>query len=346
MKFLIAGLGAIGQRHLRNIRTLLGDEAEVLAYRVRGNSEVLTDTMTIEKGGDLETKYNLKVFRDLDQALEQKPDAVFVCNPSSLHIPIALKAAQAGCALFIEKPLSHDFADIDGLISIVESNHLEAVVGYQMRYHPCLLRLRDLLQENVIGRVLSVRAEVGEYLPGWHSYEDYRGTYGSRKDLGGGAILSQIHEIDYLLCMFGLPNRIFALGGHLSSLEIDVEDTVEILMDYSNEGHPMPVSLHLDYLQRPPTRTCQVIGDKGKIQVDLRALSVTVSDSQGQQVESTSYQDFQRNQLFLGELKDFLAGMHGKPTRLVDLREGTRSLRMALAAKESLASGKVVDLER
>ncbi len=346
MKILIAGLGAIGQRHLRNIRSLLGDEVEILAYRVRGNLEALTDAMKIEEGSNLETKYNLQVFHDLDQALDQKPQAVFVCNPSSLHIPIALKAARAGCALFIEKPLSHSYEDIEELMAVAEANHIEAVVGYQMRYHPCLLRLRSLLQEQAIGRILSVRAEVGEYLPGWHTYEDYRGTYGSRQDLGGGALLSQIHELDYLLWLFGLPRRVFALGGHLSSLEIDVEDTVEILMDTSKDGQPMPVSLHLDYLQRPSTRTCQVIGDSGKILVDLRLLSVSVFDSHGEQIESTSYEGFERNQLFLGELKDFLAGMRGSATQLVNLREGAKSLRMALAAKESLASGNVVEIER
>ena len=231
MKILIAGLGAIGQRHLRNIRTVMGPEVEILAYRVRGNPDVLTDTLKIETGSDLETKYNLQVFHDLDQALALKPQAVFVCNPSSLHIPIALKAARAGCHLFIEKPLSHNYEHIDELMALAKSQNIQVVVGYQMRYHPCLLRLRSLLQQQTIGRVLSVRVEVGEYLPGWHTYEDYRNTYGSRQDLGGGAILSQIHEIDYLYWLFGLPRRVFALGGHLSNLEIDVEDTVEILME-------------------------------------------------------------------------------------------------------------------
>ena len=346
MKLLIAGLGAIGQRHLRNLRKLLGAQAEILAYRVRGNPEVFTDTLKIEEGTSLETKYALQVFHDFDQALNQNPDAVLICNPSSMHIPIAMKAARAGCHLFIEKPLSHNYEQIDDLITIAKKQNIKVVVGYQMRFHPCLLHLQSLLQKQAIGRILSVRAEVGEYLPGWHTYEDYRTTYGSRQDLGGGAILSQIHELDYLFWLFGLPRRIFALGGHLSSLEIDVEDTVEILMEYSNNGHLIPVSLHQDYLQRPPSRTCQVIGDSGKILVDIRALTVDVFDSKGNNVESTSYEGFQRNQLFVDELKYFLDSLQGLRTPLVTLEEGAQSLRMALAAKESLASGKVVELER
>src|SRR5436190_12161127 len=107
MRFLVAGLGGIGQRHVRNLRTLAGPAAEILAYRVRRDSTTLTDTLGIEPGSDVEEKYQLTVFTDLDAALDKNPDAVLVCNPSSLHLPVAMQAAGAGCGLFIEKPLSH-----------------------------------------------------------------------------------------------------------------------------------------------------------------------------------------------------------------------------------------------
>ncbi len=228
----------------------------------------------------------------------------------------------------------------------MESRGLTAAVGYQMRFHPCLQRLHALVQEKKVGRILSVRAVVGEYLPGWHTYEDYRQSYASRTDLGGGVILTQIHELDYLYWLFGVPRRIFALGGHLSGLEVDVEDTADILMECMLDGHPIPISLHQDYIQNPPSRSCEIVGDAGKILVDIRALTVDVFDSQGNHTESTSYEGFQRNQLFLDELKYFLDGMQGKPAPLVNLRDAAQSLRMALAAKESLATAKVVEIER
>ncbi|MEI6916303.1 MAG: Gfo/Idh/MocA family oxidoreductase, partial [Armatimonadota bacterium] len=106
MKVLIVGLGGIGQRHARNLRALLGSSVEIMAYRVRGHSRVLTDRLTLEAASRVEEKYAIRAYGDLDQALAQAPDSVFVCNPSSLHIPVALSAAQAGCHLFIEKPLS------------------------------------------------------------------------------------------------------------------------------------------------------------------------------------------------------------------------------------------------
>ena len=88
-------------------------------------------------------------------------------------------------------------------------------------------------------------------MPGWHPYEDYRALYAARADLGGGVVLSQIHEFDYLYALFGLPRRLFAIGGHLSHLEIDVEDVASTLMEFNVDGHILPVHLQQDYLQRP-----------------------------------------------------------------------------------------------
>jgi predicted dehydrogenase len=189
MKILIMGLGGIGQRHLRNLRILGGNDLEIIAYDPRSDVPVLTDQLKVEEGTSLEKKYNLGIFMDIEQALAQGPQAAFICNPTSLHITAAIRAAREGCALFIEKPLSHNLENVDELISLVESRGLAAVVGYQMRFHPCLQRLHALVQEKKVGRILSVRAVVGEYLPGWHTYEDYRQSYASRQYLGGGVIL-------------------------------------------------------------------------------------------------------------------------------------------------------------
>ena len=344
MKFLVVGLGGIGQRHVRNLRTLLGTEADIAAYRVRRDSPTLDDRLQVEAGADVEAKYGVRAVTDLDAALGDRPDAVLVCNPTSLHMEVALKAAEAGCGLFIEKPLSHDKVRVAELVSLVEARDLVALMGYQMRFHPCLMRLRELLAENAVGRIVAVRAEVGEYLPGWHTYEDYRQMYASRADLGGGVVLSQIHELDYVYWLFGFPRRVFALGGHLSGLEIDVEDMVSALFECVVDGRPVPVHVHQDYLQRPPTRGCKILGDAGKIIVDLQELTVAVFDAQGSLTVATDFRGFQRNELFLREASHLLACLRGEEVPQVTVRDGAQSLKMALAVKESLVSGRVVEM--
>ena len=160
MKFLMVGLGGIGQRHVRNLRSLCGADAEIMAYRVRRDSPTLTDQLKVEAGSDLEQKYDLRVFTDLDDALGRQPDAVFVCNPSSLHVAVAFAAARAGAPLFVEKPLSHDWDGVLDLVDEVESRGLVGMVGYQLRFHPCLRRLHDLLAEKAVGPVVAVTTAI------------------------------------------------------------------------------------------------------------------------------------------------------------------------------------------
>ena len=344
MKFLVVGLGGIGQRHVRNLRKLLGPDAEIAAYRVRRDSPTLDDRLQVEAGSDVEAKYGIRGVDNLDAALGEAPDAVLVCNPSSLHMNVSLKAVAAGCGLFVEKPLSHDDSQVEELCELVEQRQSVALVGYQMRFHPCLLRLKDLLAANAVGRVVAVNVEVGEYLPGWHTYEDYRQMYASRADLGGGVVLSQIHELDYVYWLFGLPRRVFAVGGHLSRLAIDVEDVASALFECVIDGRAVPVHIHQDYLQRPPARRCVVLGDAGKIVVDLQELTVRVFGDQGLLSEASDFAGFERNELFLRELKHFLACLRGEETSQITVRDGAQSLRMALAVKRSLATGEVVEL--
>jgi len=344
MKLLMVGLGSIGQRHVRNLRSLYGDQAEILAYRTHKQPIVLTESMQVESGSDVTSKYAIQAYDDLDRALDQHPQAAFICNPSSLHIPVAIQAAQAGCHLFIEKPLSHNLDGIEELHGLVEQNHLVTYVAYQMRFHPCLKAAYTWLKAGKIGSVVAGRALVGEYLPGWHTYEDYRQMYASRRDLGGGVILSQIHEMDILYWFFGVPRSVYSLGGHLSSLEIDVEDVASTLMGFWLDERVIPFSLQQDYLQRPPSRNMELVGDQGKIMIDLVNLSTRCYNQAGQLAEELHCENFQRNQLFIDEIRHFMACLRGEAQSQVNLQDGTQSLRMALAARESMESGKVIEL--
>ncbi|MEP7051218.1 MAG: Gfo/Idh/MocA family oxidoreductase [Pseudomonadota bacterium] len=337
---LFVGLGGVGQRHLRNLRTLLGDAVEVCAYRVRRERQTLDDTLHVVPGVDLEEQYGVSVCSDLAQAFETRPDVVLITNPSSLHVPIALQAARSGCHLFIEKPLSHSMAEVSELVDLCEAQRLTTCVAYQLRYHPGFLRMRELLAAGVVGRVLSVRAEVGEYLPGFHPYEDYRRMYAAKSELGGGVTLSQIHELDYLCALFGAPRRVFSMGGHVSSLEVDVDDLSLSLLEFAHsDGSPLFVELHQDFVQRPAQRSVTVIGERGKLSWSLSARFFEHCDEFGKVVERLDLSGVARNQPFLDELANFFACViRGEPCT-PSVREGALSLQVAVALLESQAQG-------
>lgn len=344
MKALFCGLGSIGQRHLRNLRALLGDGVEVLAYRERGLARVLEPDMTVRPGAALEATYRIRTFDRLEAALAERPDVVFVTNPNTAHIPVALAAARAGCHLFIEKPLSHSLEGVDELIDVVESRHLVAFVAYQFRFHPGLRAIRRLIDAGSLGQLAAAHIVNGEYLPDWHPYEDYRGTHPARRDLGGGALRIQTHELDYGLWLLGMPTRVYAVGGHLSRLEIDVEDSVSVLLSCEHDGRPVPVHVHLDYLQRPPQRVCEIVGDAGKVRFDYYAKRLELHDTATGATSVESFDAYERGQMFRDELDHFFACVRGEQRPLVDLREGVRSLQVALAAETSLCTGAAVDL--
>ncbi len=342
---LFAGLGSIGQRHLRNLMALLPEPPRVLAYRTTRGDRILTDDLRVEADTGLAKKFGLETFSDLDAALGQHPDLTFVTNPTSRHLAVALAAARAGSHLFVEKPLSHDWAGVEDLLALMERPGRVGCVGYQFRFHPAFEKIALWVQEGRLGNVAAVRAEVGEYMPGFHSYEDYRGTYPARAELGGGVVLCQIHEFDLLYALFGVPDEVFAVGGKNSRLALDVEDTAAALFRYRRAGcADLSAQVHQDFLQRPPRRNFQIIGDEGAIYWDYPGKTLQLFGPEGTAVESQNFADLRRNHLFISELQHFLACVAGREQPRVSLRDGAQSLRLALAVKQSLATGKVVQL--
>jgi len=343
VKILLVGLGSIGQRHARNLRALIGDDLDLLAYRVRGRPHVISASLTVDADADVETRLGVRRVATLDAALAERPDAVVVANPNPAHLPVALAAARAGCHLFIEKPISHELAGLDEFEALVAERQLVCFVAYQLRFHPGVRALQRMLADRAVGRVISARVLFGEYLPAWHPYEDYRETHPARRALGGGVLLSQVHDLDLVYALFGRPTRMFALGGHLSDLEIDVEDTASLLMEVRVDGRPVPVHVHQDYLQRPPRRVYDVIGEAGRVTLDFGRQVLERVDAAGEIVEACAFPGFERNTMFLEEMRHFLACVAGDETPRVTLRDAEQSLRMALAARTSLETGRVVE---
>jgi predicted dehydrogenase len=168
--------------------------------------------------------------------------------------------------------------------------------------------------------------------------------YAARAELGGGVVLTQIHELDFLYSIFGVPSRVYAVGGHWSDLEIDVEDTASSLMEVPWDGRPLPIQLHSDYLQSPPNRQTEVIGDRGRAVMDLNAQTVSVFQRNVPQPQVFRVENFDRNNLFLDQTRHFLHCVETREKPVVDLADGLQSLRMALAVKESIATHHTVEL--
>lgn len=330
MRILVVGMGSIGQRHIRNLRAIR--DVEIIAYRSRGQP------LPEDLQGDW-----LREFSDLDAALGEDPVAALICAPPAVQVESAAIAAKAGCHLFIEKPISDCLDGLEALVAEVKRRELSTLIGYNLRFHPQLQRIYLLISEGRIGQVTSIRAEVGQYLPDWHPKEDYRLGYSARRDLGGGAILDLIHEIDYVHWLGGAVSRIACFADHVSGLEINCEDTAEILLDFEAGSIG---SIHLDYIQRTLGRSCKVIGEGGTIKWDFSEDKLELFEVSDPQWQVFNDVGFDRNTMYIEEMRHFLDCIEGRVEPIVDLEQGVENLRIALAARESADSGRVIEISR
>lgn len=333
-KILFVGLGSIGQRHMRNLKTLLGNQVEFLAYRVRRLQTTFSDTMQVRDGVQLEEEYGIKVYSNYDEALCQNPDVVFITNITAKHMECALKAAEKGLHIFMEKPLSDSLEGVEMLKVLQQEKRLHIFMGYQNRYHPCIKKLREVLNQEVLGNIVSVKSSYCERLITMHTYEDYSTTYMARKDMGGGPLLNlQIHDLDILQWLFGMPDKVNAILEKHSALNISVEDHAFIQYKVPYKNGEVSVFSESDFLAYPPVHRFVVTGDKARVEIDMNAARFVLYNGDGSINEET-YADFRRNDMFIEELKDFLDCIEKDTEEKIPLEEGIKGLTIAMMAKE------------
>jgi predicted dehydrogenase len=327
MKVLVVGCGSIGARHTMNLRAL-------------GVTDVILTDPDSARLKDVAIKHGAETASSFAAALCQKPDAVLVCSPPHLHLPLAMEAVRSGCHCFIEKPISDRLEGLDELFAEAEARRLILLIGYNLRYEPGIVEARELLALGCIGRVIYVRAEIGSYLAGWRPWQDYRQSYTAKKEMGGGVILDASHELDEVRFLVGEVDRVFCAAGKLSDLEIEVEDTAEITLWFNNGALG---SIHLDMMEKAKSRSCKVIGTEGTIFCDLneglvRWYSASVKEWQ------VSRQTLDNNYTYVAELNHFFRCISGEESPRVTGEDGKKALQIALAAKHSAETGTVVRL--
>lgn len=328
MKVLVIGYGSIGKRHINNLTTFFNVDVLVCTKRKY-------DRFLREKG--------CKVFKSIDESLEEKPDIAIISNTTNLHTETALKLAKSGIDLFIEKPLSNSLIGVVNLINISKRKKLITMVGCNMRFHPAIKKIREIISRKKIGRIISARVENGSYIPNWHPLEDYRKGYAARKDLGGGVVLTDIHEIDYLHWFFGNVYEVMSITGKFSDLDLSVDDLSAALLRFKNN---IIAELHLDYFQHSTFRSCKVIGTKGTIYWDSDSNIVKIYNTKKQKwVEVLKLKNYNTNEMYVNEMSYFLKCVKRRKPTFNDICEGTKTLKIAMAIRKASQNRKVVKLK-
>lgn len=338
MKHLITGLGSIGCRHAMNI--LKTDKDSVLfIFRTGKEKNLYCERLDNFIAREKIDKSRIKFFYDLKQALKENPDTCFITNPTSQHISTALEIVDSCPNFFMEKPISHNLENVDLLIEKVKKKKGISFVGYDLRFHPVIKKVKELLDKNVLGKILYCRAESGSYLPEWRPGIDYSKMYSAKKELGGGVLLDMSHELDYIYWFFGMPKNVFAHIDKISSLKIETEDFAELLLSYDSG---MLCNVHLDYFQREPRRNLLISGEKGSIFADLLTLRIElITFDKEKKKQVFNYEDTLK--VYIDEISHFFECVKKKKQPLITLEDGKAVLEICENARLSSNLKKIVD---
>lgn len=322
MKFLVVGTGSIGRRHYKNLLALGHRDISVVRSRRRMDAPQR----------EFFSKYQPRTFYDFGAALKERPDAVLVCNPTSLHVPTALRALRANSHVFIEKPISHSRADVDQLLREARQRRKIIYVGYHFRHHPLLKIAKRFLDSGKLGKLHAAHFITAEYLPGWHPWENYRKGYAGRRNLGGGVVLTQSHDLDLIYWFFGKPRVVSAAVQNSGTLGINVDDVAAIT--FRTPRCPV-VTSYLDYLSRPPMKQFQISGDRGRLEWYSYANELHFAPANGKTRTIKAPRGFERNDMYMAEIKDFIRCLKQGRRPATDGKAGAAVLEMALGAKEA-----------
>lgn len=277
MKICFFGLGSIGKRHLNNIYKVTREKnisLEVHAFRSKNKS----------LGMD---KIDKEIF---DKGLiEDDYDVVFVTNPTYKHYETIKYMENNTKNMFIEKPIfentKYNLTDIDFGDGVY-------YIAAPLRFTGVIKKINSILEEK---EVYSIRAISSSYLPDWRPNRDYRKIYSAKKEEGGGVSIDLIHEWDYLIELFGFPEKVVNFQGKYSHLEINSED----LSIYIAEYYDKLLELHLDYFGRVPKREIEIYTEKDIIVGDFINDEILFKNS-GDKINISS------NNMYVEEMRYFL----------------------------------------
>lgn len=327
LHILIVGSGSVGKRHACNFFAMgcLISSMDPRADRL----------------AELSSKIGVKgQFASLEDALTAASyDGAVICSPPSFHVEQSELFLSAGIPLLLEKPVGPDLSGARRLLDAERRSGVPVLLGYTWRWWPPIHRLRNLLEERIIGDIHHVRFIMSAHLADWHPWERYQDFFMADKGQGGGALLDESHWIDLSCWLFGEPESVSARVEKISALQIDSDDNVDMLMTYSGG---LRVLLHLDLLGRPHEKSIVFIGEKGTLKwtADPNQIAIGSGVADWTLVENF---DCERNDMFVGVAKEFLSVIRGCQASCT-LQDGAQVLRIIEAARESSATGHVIQL--
>lgn len=306
----VIGLGSIATRHRKNLKQLF-PSSKLIAMSASGR---LPDGSVPDSD---------MLVSNVTELIDNGVQLAVVASPAPFHAGFATPLIEAGIPVLIEKPLSVSISDSEQVQDVANKHGTPVALGYCLRYLPSAIILKQLLEEKHIGNIYNINVEVGQYLPDWRPNTDYRASVSANAYLGGGVLLELSHELDYVQWLFGSLDVKHAILRTSDELSLDVEDCADIVATCKDAV----VNIHLDFLQRKPFRKCRVIGNLGSLEWDLIRNEITLFSTEKEEV-IYSEPSWDKNQMYLNMLSDFIAQIHGNEHSCIDIAQAKQSIEL------------------
>lgn len=327
---LVVGSGSIAKRHMRNLREVFPD---LSIHCVSASGRELSFE---EVDADF-------VHLTLENALTFALAFAIIASPAPLHLSHAKKLMAAGIPILIEKPVVSTLEEAADILQLVSTHNACVDIGYNLRFLPSARCVKNLIQQCALGRIYSVHADVGQYLPDWRPTTNFKNNVSAQKSLGGGVLLELSHELDYLSWLFGEIDSVYCKVKNTGALEIDVEDCVDALLTFSDD---IVATLHMDFLQRSPMRTCKIIGSESTLIWDLNRNSVDIHGPGGAVQRVYDGNEYDRNEMYMAELRHFANVFERGAYASVTLDEAIQTLTVIDAMRKSSQEGMPVNIKK
>ena len=316
-KIAVIGLGNIANRHRRNLK-ILYPNAKIIVMSASGRvpAEEIADS-------DI-------VVATIEEILAAEVDFAIVASPATFHALHTVPLLQANVPVLIEKPITASDEDANAIISNLIKQDTPAAVAYCLRYLPSMQIVQTLLEDQAIGQLYNAHIEIGQYLPDWRPSKDYRTSVSANEHLGGGALLELSHELDYVEKLLGPLTLEHAILRSTQELQLNVEDIADLIL--RTEDHAV-VQIHLDFLQKKAYRKCRFIGSLGAIEWDLIKNEVQLIAAEQTQVVY-SEPDWDKNQMYLAMVQDFVAQIQQTENNCVTVSEAAQTVKLINQIKQ------------
>lgn len=341
-KFLVIGLGSMGKRRIRN-----------LLYHGIKAEKIFGFDPREDRCEESKTKHSIKTFRSFNAALQTNPNAYIISTPADKHYIYFLNAIKNRKHFFVEHPVTdRGYKEILNL----KDKSLIAAPSCTLRFHPGVKEIKKILDKKSIGQIISFQYHLGQYLPSWHPWEDFREVYFAKKNTGACREMFGF-ELVWLTFALGLGDisKITGFTEKLSDLDMKADDRYSALLKFKNK---ISGNIVIDLISKKPFRTLRVVGSEGVLEWEWQENKIKVfklkkvdnnSDYKWHIIDlkkGRSERDYITTEdMYEEEIGHFLNAIQKKTKYPFSFNESLKHLKALFALEKSAKMGKFVSLK-